>query len=139
MALSNNKKVRELYEAGEYTAEDGTLWVRGMDGWFDRQPGYFIVWRHHDFVAYIEEKFPGDADPVKEWEIWSEGYQASGDSGTAVYHDTIEAVSFDEACQKYADSDPMVKSQMKRHGPGHWTYWACQMFDNEADARKTYG
>lgn len=59
MAQSKNKKVRELYEAGEYTHDDGVVWQRGMDGWFDRsQEGYFLVWRHHDFVKYIEEKYP---------------------------------------------------------------------------------
>lgn len=58
--LSKNKKVIELYDAGEYTDKQGTVWKRGMDGWFDRQPGYFVVWRHHDFVKYIEEEYPNE-------------------------------------------------------------------------------
>jgi hypothetical protein len=58
MALSQNKKVIELYEAGEYTDHEGTYWRRGMDGWMHDFEGGRIVWRHYQFVEHIEKRFP---------------------------------------------------------------------------------
>ncbi|QFG12088.1 Hypothetical Protein OBI_RACECAR_243 [Arthrobacter phage Racecar] len=58
--LSKNKKVIELYEAGEYTEPDGTRWTRGMDGWMHDFDGGRIVWPHYLFVKHIEKEFPDE-------------------------------------------------------------------------------
>lgn len=76
------------------------------------------------------------------FEIWSEGYRATGESGTAHLHGKEEATSFEEALllhalrneefYKYLDHKPSSKGS-------NYTYWACRLFDNEKDARKSFG
>jgi len=70
--------------------------------------------------------------PFKKFEIWSEGFIATGEQATATYHGTIMANSFKEACRymfyKRTDFDS------KR-----LTLWGCRLYDNEMNARRTYG
>ena len=66
------------------------------------------------------------------YEIWSEGYIASGDRGEAVLHGKMEASSFKEACDFFAKNNPEFE---KYYDPARMTFWACRLFDNEADAR----
>jgi len=72
---------------------------------------------------------------MKYWSVWSEGYRATGEHGTATFHGNFEADTFAEACQRWAatTSDP------KQFNAERLTYWACRLFDNEADARKSFG
>lgn len=72
---------------------------------------------------------------IKEYEIWMEGYSATGESSEAKLIGTMYADSFQEACDQWAIS----------YGPANYydskrlSYWACRLFDNEKDARKGYG
>lgn len=43
----------------------------------------------------------------------------------------VEAETFREACDKVC-SDPNYNAE-------HLTVWGCRLFDNEADARKSFG
>lgn len=69
---------------------------------------------------------------MTEYEIWSEGYAASGDRGGASLHGTATANSFAEACEIVLSGDfNFNKEQL--------TYWGCRLFGKETDARKTFG
>jgi hypothetical protein len=75
---------------------------------------------------------------MKSITIWSEGYQATGQSSDATCHGSFRAESFDAACEQMK----LRVSQghlMKKGTDGTWRYWGCRLFDNEAAARKGFG
>lgn len=69
---------------------------------------------------------------MKSYRIWSEGYAATGQSSGAISHGIVEAASFKEACDIKFEGDSL-------YSPDRMTYWGCQLFDNESDARKSFG
>lgn len=71
---------------------------------------------------------------MKRWEIWAEGYRATGHGEGAVLLGTATADTFDEAVRAFTFSMPYVRNE-----DGVWTYWGCRIFDNEQDARKAFG
>ena len=73
---------------------------------------------------------------MKEFEIWSEGYAATGESAKAYFYGTQEAETFKDACDTYADNNPTFKSC---YNAEKLTMWGCQLFDNEIDARRNFG
>ena len=66
------------------------------------------------------------------YEIWSEGYAATGERGEAIKIGEAEAESFQEACNTLLRENGLYDS-------ARLTYWGCRLFDNEADARKLFG
>ena len=80
---------------------------------------------------------------MKEYEVWTEGFQVTGESGEATFHGKVMAESFDEACikllGKYLDKDPDQPDGYRRNRLGRYSTWACGCFDNEAGARKGFG
>jgi hypothetical protein len=94
-----------------------------------------------------------DKFPLKEYEVWMQGYAATGQSAKAQFIGKVEARSFKQACHIL-----MCQDYLKNHtsenlrAPNQWidpdrwdydpdscSYWGCKLFDNETDARKTYG
>jgi hypothetical protein len=73
---------------------------------------------------------------VKKYEVWMEGYSATGDRGYASLLGVFEAPTFKEACD-IAIATTMSEQQYYDRERG--TYWACRLFDNEADARRAFG
>lgn len=69
------------------------------------------------------------------YEIWSEGYAATGERGTATLLGKYEANSWDEAVQKYMKDNPN-RIRIDERG---YTDWGCRLFDNETSARKSFG
>lgn len=97
----------------------------------------------------------------KEYEIWREGYAATGERSTASFIGKGIGKTFEEAVinfrhpsDKYADwggikihskgdtlnldTDSNEPDGYRRVG-GKLCSWACRYFDNEADARKSCG
>jgi len=80
---------------------------------------------------------------MNKYEVWSEGFRRSYWSGTAqrVYHhdsgkDMWEGKTFEDACEHAliaCDWDMSYYDSEKN------TFWSCKFFDNETDARKSYG
>lgn len=70
-----------------------------------------------------------------EYEIWSEGYRATGEAAEAHYHGMFEADSFEDACRQ-VDGVDLNKDGTFRFPP---SIWGCRFFNNEADARKSFG
>lgn len=86
----------------------------------------------------------------KTYEIWSEGYQVTGESSGAVFFGTGEGENFDEAVQDYINNHP--KSIIEKVTPRHfssldyynarrsnWRCWGCSLFATESEARKSFG
>lgn len=69
---------------------------------------------------------------LKEWEIWVEGYKVYPDDMVARRVSIVSANTFREACQQYFKSSDGYDSKTN-------TYCDCKLFDNEADARKSFG
>lgn len=66
------------------------------------------------------------------WYIWSEGFAATGQSGSATLHGTRMGETFEEACQALFKDDKTYSKEKN-------TLWGCHLFDNESDARKSFG
>lgn len=69
------------------------------------------------------------------YHIWSEGYRATGGQLGASYHGCYEGDTFEEACKQWA----LSSSEPNLFDPKKLTYWGCRLFDNEIDARKSFG
>lgn len=73
----------------------------------------------------------------REFQIWAEGYQATGEHGEARLVGTQKAYSFHDACTMYYETqDASAKAYWN---PDRTAIWGCRLFDNEVDARKSFG
>lgn len=78
--------------------------------------------------------------------LWVEGYAATGNRGTAQLIGYYKGNNLDEAVQDFinTDYDPeswgdySPPSRLGGHGMYH-ALWGCRIFDNEEDARKSFG
>lgn len=75
---------------------------------------------------------------MRKFEIWVEGFITMDGDSRAWKEGEQEAETFEEACDLYAESHPLFK-QYYRKQDGQPIYWGCSLFDNEADARKSFG
>lgn len=78
------------------------------------------------------------------YQIWKEGYIATGESEDATFLGVMNARSFNEACILLAkekgfklDKEPNGDYRLSR--AGHYKVWACELFDNEKDAKAYFG
>ena len=87
---------------------------------------------------------------VREFEIWMEGYAATGEHGTAQMIGKGFGSTFDEAVKDYMSKNPKhgieengrnryISEDAYKNRRSNWNIWACSLFDNEADARKSFG
>lgn len=73
-------------------------------------------------------------------QVWSEGYAATGESSDAMFHGEFEAVDFADAVHQWLSTlKPESEKKYYSYRDGKHMFWACQLFDNEADARKSFG
>ncbi len=66
------------------------------------------------------------------FDVWEEGYVITGNSANASFNCTVEGDSFKEACMERYRED-------ETYDPERNTRWGCRLFDNEVDARKSFG
>ena len=86
---------------------------------------------------------------IKKFEIWIEGYRATGESATAAKLGEYNAEDFDGAMRQYMDENlhvvdvhkvPKNIKSVKDSSFSKWySIWACKIYDNEKDARKSLG
>jgi len=70
---------------------------------------------------------------MNSYNIWSEGYSATGDHSGAVCLDRgVLADTFAEACSIALEGDPYFNKD-------NLTYWACRLYDNEYEAKESFG
>lgn len=68
------------------------------------------------------------------FEVWMEGYRATGDEQPAQLLGECLASSFDEAVGMVTEGRDDV-----RYTGGAWVIYGCRLFDNETDARRSFG
>jgi len=84
------------------------------------------------------------------YEIWMEGYAVTGNQSDAQMIGEYEADSFDEAVEKLNQEAVEKYGKVSAVKGGlldsettkpidNWTIWGCRLFDNEVDARKSFG
>lgn len=74
----------------------------------------------------------------KTFEVWTEGYAATGQTCEATFHGKFEAETFKEAVILFRDS--LSDDYSKRCVDlDRMCFWGCRFFDNEIDARKSFG
>jgi hypothetical protein len=66
------------------------------------------------------------------FEVWSEGYTMQGNTSCAMLMGVVVADNFKTACNK-------VLGEHKAFDKSRLTYWGCKLFDNEHDARQSFG
>lgn len=100
---------------------------------------------------------------MKLYQVWSEGYAATGERSGARLEGEAVAENFDDACIAVCcdrlDKEPdgsYRRGTYRQTGPlgyippgierlkaierkGNYSIWGCQLFDNEQDARKSFG
>ena len=76
---------------------------------------------------------------MPQYNIWSEGFAATGQSAGAHLHGTETANSFAEALAKYVAKQPTDNRRYFNLSTSPPTYWGCRIYDNETQARKSFG
>ena len=71
---------------------------------------------------------------MQSYEVWMEGYVISGNRSDARLIGVGEADTFLDACDKVCSGKEDFYSREPQP-----SLWMCRLFDNEADARKTFG
>lgn len=66
------------------------------------------------------------------YKIWCEGYSATGESQPAHFVAEVEAESFKDACIKHYGGEKTFDST-------RLTLWGCRLYDNEYEARRSFG
>ena len=108
----------------------------------------FIIFDVSDYKPEPEKPEPVYTKQVKtgsnEYEVWIEGFAATGQSQKAfqlnLTHDTStkwKGNSFREACINAMTS--LEWDMAHYYNYENNSYWACRFFDNEKDARKSFG
>ena len=87
---------------------------------------------------------------MKTFQIWMEGFAATGQSQDAHYIGESKGEDFADACNNFTypndiknlSDEVIVKKGDKLKLDEHRDYpciWACRLYDNETDARKYFG
>ena len=71
---------------------------------------------------------------MREWNIWVEGYRATGESGIAQFYGIGEGDTFQEAVAHLAKKRPDLGIDV-----GDCSVWACRLYPSEEEARKAFG
>ena len=66
-----------------------------------------------------------------EFEIWSEGYSATGESSGPIYFGKSFGRTFREACDNFAKSNPEFA---RNYDPDRLTHWACRLYSSKDSA-----
>ena len=66
------------------------------------------------------------------YQVWQEGYCITGGSSPATYCGSAMAESFQAACDKVLKHNTL-------YNPKSRSVWGCRLFDNEGDARRSFG
>lgn len=69
-------------------------------------------------------------------EVWTEGYVATGEHGTAKFWGTYWAEDLRGAADQVFPELPELAHHYDRE---RLSCWAVRIFDNEADARRSFG
>jgi hypothetical protein len=74
----------------------------------------------------------------KEFEIWTEGFVATGESSRASFLGKFKGETFKDAVISWKNT-LTDKHSIQCVDIERMSYWGCRFFDNESDARKSFG
>jgi len=72
-------------------------------------------------------------------DLWMEGFRISGNDGHAQFLGTYKGTDFDDAVLAYKRAHGLKEDEGPVKRGEYWYNWGCQLFDNEVDARKSFG
>jgi len=77
---------------------------------------------------------------MRVFDVWMEGFLVQGMEGPARARciGRVEATTFQEACDLLCESRTFQERNGK-YDKKQRTVWGCRLFDNEVDARRTFG
>lgn len=147
------------YVGMDWIFDIGVMAMMAWYGWVGCLIVYFIhFWALQSMFSNIEtwwsieEKLRKEGrarqEPPngEEWEVWCEGYVATGQRAGATLIGRVpksEAKNFDQAIYRLIDNgtlnESLVLHEGEEEGDPHWSLWGCRIYDNEADARKSFG
>lgn len=70
------------------------------------------------------------------YEIWVEGFAATGQYGLAHKLGEERGETFEDACAKFMTYRPKLAEV---YNPKTNTHWGCKLFDNKLDAMRKFG
>lgn len=70
------------------------------------------------------------------FDIWCEGFAVTGESGQATLLGCEKGIDLKDACKNLASKD---EEFARYFNEDNMTYWGCRIYDNELDARKSFG
>jgi len=73
---------------------------------------------------------------MKNIEVWTEGYAATGQRCGAQYHGTYQASTLKEAVCQCVKAEKLEERFIDYE---RMTYWGCSFFDNQLDAARSFG
>lgn len=76
------------------------------------------------------------SEEEKTYEVWLEGYSITGNSSTATFLGSAVAASFREATIAACKTNAIDYDE---RDDGTLHFWGMRFFDNETDARKSFG
>ena len=76
---------------------------------------------------------------MKNYEVWTEGYTATGENSKATFHGIFLGSTFKDAVYNYIKTLSKGSQQYFKENNSELRFWGCRFFDNEIDARKNYG
>lgn len=71
--------------------------------------------------------------------LWIEGYSATGEHSGASCIGKANGDTFIEACRNFATKENQRKFGGYSEQNGVPRFWGCKVFDNEGDARRSFG
>ncbi|MBA1218164.1 hypothetical protein [Pseudomonas fulva] len=82
----------------------------------------------------------GSEPAIRAIEVWTEGYSVTGNRSPAQRMGVYQAATFDDAVAQHLQTlDAEGQSFYRQSENGVWSCWGCRLFDNEADARRSFG
>lgn len=77
----------------------------------------------------------------EEYDVWIEGHSCTGSSNTATFLGTYSGENFEEAALYACTAffNPYEPAFYYVDSEGTSSYWGCRLFDNEVEARKSFG
>ena len=73
------------------------------------------------------------------FQIWIEGFAATGDRGYAQKVGTGIGETFKDAVLDWASKQRHLERDWGRLDEERLSLWGCRLFDNEVDARRSFG
>jgi hypothetical protein len=72
---------------------------------------------------------------MKKWNVWMEGYVVTGNSGKAECLGSMEADTFQEACNKLLKTHSLAEY----YDPKRLTVWGCRLYHTGEEAVQRFG